>query len=229
MASNLLPVNKGIIGKKVGMTQIFRQDGTRIPVTIVEAGPCIVVQKKSAEKEGYSAIQLGFIEAKEKHVNKAEKGHFEKAGVKLYKHLKEINFCEDVCNALNVGSEVTLNQFEIGDFVDVSGITIGKGFQGVMKKYNFRGKPASHGCHENFRGPGSVGNRKTPGRVFKGKKMPGQMGNELHTQQNLTVVKVDIEKKHIYIKGAVPGHKEQILVIRDSVKKPSEPAITAGK
>jgi large subunit ribosomal protein L3 len=229
MASSLAPVNKGILGKKLGMTQIFKQDGTRIPVTVVSAGPCVVTQKKSAEKDGYAAIQLGIGDVKEKHMNKPTKGKFEKAGVAPKRHLREIKFCEEVYSALNVGDEVKADQFSEGDFVDVVGVTIGKGFQGVMKKYNFSGKPASHGCHESFRGAGSIGNRKTPGRVFKGKKMPGQMGNANFTAQNLKVAKVDAEKNLIYIKGAVPGNKDCLIMVRDSVKKPSEAAIGNAK
>ncbi len=221
---SIVPVNKGILGKKVGTSQIFTEkDGKRLPVTIVEVGPCTVVQKKSVEADGYSSIQLGYQEERKQNVNKPSEGHFKKAGVAPKRFLKEVKFCEEVYSSLNIGDELTVEQFEENDFVDVAGVSKGKGFAGVMKRYKFSGRPATHGTHESFRGPGSIGMRQTPGRVVKGRKMPGHMGDDNVTTQNLRIVKIDTENKLLYILGSIPGAKNSLVVIRDSVKKPSEP------
>ena len=208
-------MKKGIIGKKIGMTQIFDEKGNVIPVTVIEAGPCVVAQKKTAEKDGYDAVQLGFQDAKEKHLTKAEKGHFEKAGVALKRHLKEFRL--DDCSAINVGDVITADTFAAGDKVDVTGMTKGRGFTGCVKRWNHRILRMTHGTGPIHRQPGSMG-VIDPARIFKNKKMPGQYGNEQVTVQNLKVVKIDAEKNLIAVKGAVPGAKDGILFIRDSVK-----------
>ncbi|MBR3879635.1 MAG: 50S ribosomal protein L3 [Clostridia bacterium] len=208
-------MKKGIIGKKIGMTQIFDEKGNVIPVTVIEAGPCVVAQKKTAEKDGYDAVQLGFQDAKEKHLTKAEKGHYEKAGVALKRHLKEFRL--DDCSAINVGDVITADTFAAGDKVDVTGMTKGRGFTGCVKRWNHRILRMTHGTGPIHRQPGSMG-VIDPARIFKNKKMPGQYGNEQVTVQNLKVVKIDAEKNLIAVKGAVPGAKDGILFIRDSVK-----------
>ena len=208
-------MKKGIIGKKIGMTQIFDEKGNVIPVTVIQAGPCAVVQKKTAENDGYDAIQLGFVEAKEKHITKAEKGHFEKAGVSYKRHLKEFRL--DDCSAVNVGDVITADTFAAGDKVDVTGMTKGRGYSGVIKRWNHHHLRMTHGTGPIHRQPGSMG-VIDPARIFKNKKMPGQYGNEQVTVLNLKVVKIDSEKNLIALKGAVPGAKDGIVFIRDSVK-----------
>jgi len=205
---------KAIIGKKVGMTQIFDDNGTVIPVTVIEAGPCQVVQVKTTETDGYNAVQLGFGEVKESKLNKPEKGHFAKAGAKIAKHLREFRVDEaDV----KVGDEVNASVFADGENVDIQGTTKGKGFQGVIKRHGQHRGPMGHGSMYHRR-PGSMGSTSTPGRVFKGKKLPGHMGVETVTIQNLKIVKVDLDKNAILVKGSVPGNKGSILKIRLSVK-----------
>ena len=208
-------MKKGIIGKKIGMTQIFDEKGNVIPVTVIQAGPCAVVQKKTAEKDGYDAIQLGFVEAKEKHITKAEKGHFEKAGVSFKRHLKEFRL--DDCSAVNVGDVITADTFAAGDKVDVTGMTKGRGYTGAIKRWNLHLLGATHGIGPVHRQSGSMG-VIDPARIFKNKKMAGQYGNEQVTVQNLKVVKIDSEKNLIAVKGAIPGAKDGIVFIRDSVK-----------
>ena len=208
-------MKKGIIGKKIGMTQIFDEIGNVIPVTIIEAGPCYVAQKKTAETDGYDAVQLGFMDAKEKHLTKPELGHFAKAGVSAKKHLKEFRL--DDCSALNVGDVITADTFAAGEKVDVTGITKGRGYTGVVKRWNHHMLRATHGTGPIHRQPGSMG-VIDPARIFKNKKMAGQYGNEQVTVLNLKVVKIDAEKNIIAIKGAVPGAKDGIVFIRDSVK-----------
>ena len=208
-------MKKGIIGRKVGMTQIFDEIGNVIPVTVIEAGPCVVAQKKTSENDGYDAIQLGFMEVKEKHMTKAEKGHFEKAGVAAKKHLKEFRL--DDCSAYNVGDVVTADTFAAGDKVDVTGMTKGRGYTGAIKRWNLHKLQATHGVGPIHRQSGSMG-VIDPARIFKNKKMAGQYGNEQVTVQNLNVVKIDAEKNLIAIKGAIPGAKGGIVFIRDSVK-----------
>ena len=208
-------MKKGIIGKKIGMTQIFDEIGNVIPVTVIEAGPCVVTQKKTAEKDGYDAVQLGFGEVKEKHLTKAEKGHFEKAGVALKKYLKEFRL-ED-CSAINVGDMVTADTFAAGDKVDVTGTTKGRGYTGAIKRWNLHKLRMTHGVGPVHRQSGSMG-VIDPARIFKNKKMAGQYGNEQVTVLNLKVVKIDSEKNLIAVKGAIPGAKDGIVFIRDSVK-----------
>ena len=208
-------MKKGIIGKKIGMTQIFDEIGNVIPVTVIQAGPCVVAQKKTVETDGYNAVQLGFTDAKEKHMTKAEKGHFEKAGVSYKKHLKEFRL--DDISAINVGDVITADTFAAGDKVDVTGMTKGRGYSGVIKRWNHHHLRMTHGTGPIHRQPGSMG-VIDPARIFKNKKMAGQYGNEQVTILNLKVVKIDAEKNIIAIKGAIPGAKNGIVFIRDSVK-----------
>ena len=208
-------MKKGMIGKKIGMTQIFDEKGNVIPVTVIEAGPCVVAQKKTAEKDGYNALQLGFMDAKKKQLTKANQGHFEKAGVPMKKHLKEFRL--DDCSA-EVGSVITVDTFAAGEKVDVTGMTKGRGYSGAVKRWNHHTLCSTHGVGPIHRQVGSMGANSTPSRVYKNKKMAGQYGNEQVTVQNLLVVKIDSEKNLIAIKGAVPGAKDGIVFIRDSVK-----------
>ena len=208
-------MKKGIIGKKIGMTQIFDEKGNVIPVTVIQAGPCAVVQKKTAENDGYDAIQLGYTEAKDKHTNKAQKGHFEKAGVSFKRHLKEFRL--DDCSAVNVGDVITADTFAAGEKVDVTGMTKGRGYTGAIKRWNLHKLCATHGVGPIHRQSGSMG-VIDPARIFKNKKMAGQYGNEQVTVQNLKIVKIDSEKNLIAVKGAIPGAKDGIVFIRDSIK-----------
>ena len=208
---------KTLIGKKVGMTQIFNEKGAVVPVTVIEAGPCSVVQIKTVETDGYDAIQLGFGEVKESKLNKPEKGHFKKANVKNAKHLREFRACPECLSTVKVGDEIKVDTFAVGDKVDIQGITKGKGFQGVIKRHGQSRGPMGHGSMYHRR-PGSMGPTSTPGRVFKGKKLPGHMGVDKVTVQNLEIVKVDLDKNAILIKGSVPGNKGSILKIKKSVK-----------
>ena len=206
---------KTIIGKKIGMTQIFDETGKVIPVTVIEAGPCTVAQVKTVESDGYNAIQLGFGDVKESKVNKPEKGHFAKANLKAKKHLRE--FRVDEVESYKVGDEIKADTFEKGDKIDVQGTSKGKGFQGVIKRHGQSRGPMGHGSMYHRR-PGSMGPTSTPGRVFKGKKLPGHMGRVTVTIQNLDIVRVDMDKNVILIKGSVPGAKGAILKLRKSVK-----------
>ena len=208
-------MKKGIIGKKIGMTQIFDEIGNVIPVTVIQAGPCVVAQKKTVETDGYNAVQLGFGTAKEKHLNKPEKGHFDKAGVSYKKYLKEFRL-ED-CSALNVGDVITADTFAAGEKVDVTGITKGRGYTGAIKRWNLHKLRMTHGVGPVHRQSGSMG-VIDPARIFKNKKMAGQYGNEQVTVLNLKVVKIDSEKNLIAVKGAIPGAKDGIVFIRDSIK-----------
>ncbi len=207
---------KGIIGKKIGMTQIFTENGTVVPVTVVQAGPCVVTQKKTVESDGYNAIQIGFEKIlSEKKVNKPQAGHFKKAGVEPMKYLREVRV--EAIDDYTVGQELKAELFAEGDLVDIQGISIGKGFQGAMKRWNFGGGPAGHGSGFHRR-PGSIGMKEWPGEVNKGKKMPGHLGVEKITTQRLKVVKVMPETNLLLIKGAVPGHKNGILYIKATAK-----------
>ena len=208
-------MKKGIIGKKLGMTQIFDAKGNVIPVTLIEAGPCAVAQKKTIENDGYEAIQLAYQDAKKKHLTKAEIGHFEKAGISPKRHLKEFRL-ED-CSAYEVGSVVTVDTFAEGEKVDITGITKGRGYTGCVKRWGHHILRMTHGTGPIHRQPGSMG-VIDPARIFKNKKMPGQYGNEQVTILNLVAVKIDAEKNLIAVKGAVPGAKGGIVFIRDSVK-----------
>lgn len=210
-------MNKAIIGRKVGMTQIFTPEGKVIPVTVVEAGPCPVVQIKTVEKDGYAALKLGFDETSEKRVNKPELGQFKKAGVKPQKVLKEFRL--DDLTAYEVGKDVTVEQFKEGERVDVVGTSKGHGFSGVIKRWNQRRLKETHGVGPVHREVGSMSANSTPSRVFKQKRMPGQYGHEKVTVQNLEVVKVDAARNALLIKGAIPGPKGSIVAVSDSVKK----------
>ena len=208
-------MKKGIIGKKLGMTQIFDENGNVIPVTVIEAGPCVVTQKKTVENDGYEAVQLGFSDLVERKLTKPAKGHFAKAGVAFKKHLKEFRL--DDCASLNVGDEIKADVFEAGEKVDVTGITKGHGYTGAIKRWNLHKLRMTHGVGPVHRQSGSMG-VIDPARIFKNKKMAGQWGHEQVTTLNLSVVKIDAEKNLIAIKGAVPGARGGIVFIRSAVK-----------
>ena len=208
-------MKKAIIGKKLAMTQIFDEKGNVVPVTLIEAGPCVVAQKKTVENDGYAAVQLAYEDVKEKHLTKAELGHFKKAGVAPKRHLKEFRL-EDTA-AYEVGSVVTVETFAQGDKVDITGITKGHGYTGAIKRWNLHKLRMTHGVGPVHRQSGSMG-VIDPARIFKNKKMAGQWGNEQVTILNLVAVKIDAEKNLIAVKGAVPGAKGGIVFIRDSVK-----------
>ena len=208
-------MKKAIIGKKIGMTQIFDENGKVVPVTVVEAGPCVVVQKKTSDNDGYEAIQVGFEEIREKLVNKPRKGHFAKAGTTLRRTLKEFRL-EDI-SQYEVGQEIKADVFEVGDKVDVSAVSKGKGFQGVIKRWNQQRGPMTHGS-KFHRAPGSMGASSDPSRTFKNKRMPGHMGSVNTTVINLEVVKVIAEKNLILIKGGIPGPNKGRVVIKDSAR-----------
>ena len=209
-------MKKGIIGKKIGMTQIFDESGKVVPVTVIEAGPCTVVQKKTAENDGYEAVQMGFGDAKANKVNKPMKGHFDKADVAPKKSLREFRF--DDCGAYNVGDIIKADTFACGDMVDVCGTSKGKGYAGAIKRHGNRTLRASHGTGPVERQPGSMGAISDPSRIFKGKGMAGHMGAERVTIQNLEVVKVDAENNLIAVKGAIPGPKGGLVFVTDSKK-----------
>ena len=209
-------MKKGIIGKKLGMTQIFDENGFVIPVTVIEAGPCPVTQKKTVENDGYEAVQLSFEDIREKLVGKPRAGHFKKAGVSPKRHLKEFRL-EDAAS-MNVGDVVAVDTFAAGDKVDVTGTSKGHGYSGAVKRWGFHTLKMTHGTGPGHRQPGSMGANSTPSRIYKNKKMAGQYGNEQVTVLNLEVVKVDAEKNLIALKGAVPGSRGNIVFIRDSVK-----------
>ena len=208
-------MKKGLIGKKVGMTQVFDEKGRVIPVTVIEAGPCVVSQVKTVETDGYNSIQLGFGAIKETKINKPNKGHFTKANVTPRKHLREFRI--DSIENIKVGDELKADIFEVGEKIDIQGTSKGKGFQGVIKRHGQHRGPMGHGSMYHRR-PGSMGPTSTPGRVFKGKKLPGHMGVETVTIQNLQVVRIDMDKNVILVKGSVPGAKGAILKIKSSVK-----------
>ena len=210
-------MQKGIIGKKVGMTQIFTDKGKVIPVTVIEAGPCVVVQKKTTENDGYSSVQLGFQDVPEKRVSKPMKGHFDKAGVAYKKVLKEFRLAAS--ESMTVGDILKADTFEVGEIVDVTGTSKGKGFSGVIKRWNHHRLKMTHGTGPVHRNVGSMGANSSPSKVMKGKKMAGQLGNEQVTIQNLSIVKIDAENNLIALKGAIPGPRGGIIFIADSVKK----------
>ena len=209
-------MQKAIIGKKVGMTQIFDENGKVIPVTVIEAGPCVVLQLKTEEKDGYSSVQLGFGDIKEHKLTKPELGHIKKAGTVAKRHLKEFRLSD--LSAMNIGDELKADVFAVGDKVDVTGISKGKGFAGPVKRHGIGRKSMSHGGGPVHRHLGSLGAGAWPSKIFKGRKMAGQMGNEQVTVQNLDIVKVDPELNMIAIKGAIPGPKKGIVYIKSTVK-----------
>lgn len=209
----------GLLGRKIGMTQLFDGDGRRTPVTLIQTGPCTVLGVKKKDKDGYDAVQLGFGERKEKRTSRAVLGQFKKLGLPPRRFVREIRTSE--LEGLEVGQELKLNQFEAGEFVDVEGVSIGKGFQGVVKRHHFRGGPKSHGSMFG-RVAGSIGASSFPSRVVKGMRMPGQMGNQKVTTQNLKVMKVDVENGILAVKGAVPGTESGYVVIRTALKRGKE-------
>ena len=209
-------MKKGIIGKKIGMTQIFDETGNVIPVTVIEAGPCAVVQKKTVETDGYDSVQLGFEDIVEKKLSKPVAGQYKKAGVSTKKYLKEFRL--DTAKDMNVGDVISADVFAAGDRVDVTGISKGHGFSGVIKRWNQHRLKMTHGVGPVHREPGSMGANSDPSRIYKNKHMPGQFGNVQITVQNLNVVKVDAEKNLIAVKGAIPGAKGGIVFIRNTVK-----------
>ncbi|MGD9315900.1 MAG: 50S ribosomal protein L3 [Anaerolineae bacterium] len=205
---------KGILGKKVGMTQVFDERGVAIPVTVIEAGPCFVAQIKTVERDGYSAIQLGMDETKPKRLTQPQLKHLEKSNLPPLRHLREVRVSPEELDSFEEGQKVLADIFEEGEFVDVTGISKGRGFAGVVKRHGFRGGPKTHGQSDRLRAPGSIGACTTPGRVFKGKRMPGRMGGERVTAQGLKVVIVDAERNLLAVRGAVPGAKNSLLLIR---------------
>jgi large subunit ribosomal protein L3 len=209
---------QGLIGKKIGMTQVFGDDGNLIPVTVIDVGSVVVVNKRTPEKDKYSAITLGFGEIKDKALSKAQINSFKKNNAPARRHLKEFRVGADDAGKLNIGDAVKADLFQKGQLVDVTGTTKGRGFQGVMKRWSFAGFRDTHGTHEYRRHPGAIGQRKTPGRVYPNKKLPGHYGVEKVTTQNLTVVDVDTEKNLLLVKGAIPGHNNAIVYIKPSVK-----------
>jgi len=209
-------MNKAIIGKKLGMTQLFGENGEVIPVTVIEAGPCFVSQKKTVDRDGYAALQLAYEDVKEKHINRPELTHLKKAGITPKKHLKEFRLADT--EKYNVGDVISVDTFAAGEKVDITGITKGRGYTGAVKRWGHHILRMTHGTGPIHRQVGSMGANSTPSRVFKNKKMAGQYGNEQVTILNLAVVKIDAEKNLIAVKGAVPGAKGGIVFIRDSVK-----------
>jgi len=210
---------KGLIGKKIGMTQVFNEEGNLVPVTVVDVSTCQVVGKRTPEKDKYSSVVLGFGEVREKSLTKAQIGAFKKNNAPLRRHLKEFRVSAEDAAGYNVGDAVKADLFTKGQLVDVTGVTKGRGFQGVMKRWSFKGSQTkTRGTHEYRRHPGAIGQRKTPGRVYPNKKLPGHYGVEQVTTQNLTVVDVDVEKGLLLIKGTVPGHNDGIIVVRPSIK-----------
>ena len=202
----------GLIGKKIGMTSLYDDEGNNLACTVIEAGPCIVIQVKNKDKDGYDSVQLGFLDKKEKNYTKSEIGHFKNAKTDPKQNICEFKNFE---NELNIGDVVSVDHFIEGEFVDVSGISKGKGFQGVVKRHGFAGVGQStHGQHNRLRAPGSIGAASYPARVFKGMRMAGQMGNEKVTVQNLKVIKIVPEKNLLLLKGCVPGHKNSIITIK---------------
>ena len=205
-----------IIGKKLGMTRLFSQGGNMVPVTVIEAGPCPIIQKKTKEKDGYHALQVGFLPKKSNRVNRPLMGHVKKSGRGAFYFLKELRV--DEIDPYELGQEIVVDIFQPGDLVDVTGTSKGRGFSGVMKRHGFRGAPGSHGTHEYFRHGGSIGAAADPSRTFKGKKMPGHFGNRMVTVQNIEVVEVRPQQNLIFLKGAVPGWRNGIVTIRQAKK-----------
>lgn len=210
----------GIIGKKIGMTQVFQEDGSVTPATLVEAGPCLVIQKKTKSKDGYEAIQLGFLPKDNKKVNKPLSGHFKRAGVSPVYHIREFRV-QDTAR-YELGQVLTAEIFKPGDIVDVTGMSKGRGFTGVMKRHGFHGAPGSHGTHEYFRHGGSVGSATYPHHVFKGKRMPGHHGNQRITIQNIKVLDVREDQNLILLKGGIPGSRNGLILIRSAIKRKSK-------
>jgi len=208
---------KGLLAKKVGMTQVFTEKGELLPVTVLEAGPCTVVGLRAVQKDGYGAIQLGFGEIKDKKLTKPAAGHFKKAGVPAHRHLKEIRLKGD--GSFEVGQALKADLFAAGELVDVTGTSKGKGFSGQHKRHHFGRGPVTHGSH-NIKQPGSIGSSSTPSRVYKGMRMAGQLGNSQRTTTHLKVVRVDLDRNLLLVNGDVPGHKNSVVLVRDSARQP---------
>lgn len=206
----------GVLGEKLGMTQVWDADNRLVPVTVIKAGPCVVTHVRHLEADGYNAVQIAFGAIDPRKVNKPMKGHFEKAGVTPRRHLVELRTAD--ASGYELGQEITVSSFEDGQRIDVTGTTKGKGFAGVMKRHNFHGVSSSHGSHKNHRKPGSIGGCATPGRVFKGMKMAGRMGGERQTTPNLTIHAVDADKGLLLVKGAVPGSRGSVVLVRTAAK-----------
>lgn len=210
---------KGLIGKKIGMTQVFNDEGNLVPVTVIDVNTCLVVGKRTPEKDQYSAVTVGFGEIREKLLNKPELGFFKKASATPRRHLREFRVTAEEAAGFNVGDAIKADMFTKGELVDVTGVTKGRGFSGVMRRWSFKGSQTkTHGTHEYQRHPGAIGQRKTPGRTYPNKKMPGHYGVDRVTTQNLTVVDVDVEKGLVLVKGAVAGHNDGIVIVRPSIK-----------
>ncbi|MBN8226918.1 50S ribosomal protein L3 [Corallococcus macrosporus] len=210
---------KGLIGKKIGMTQVFNDEGNLVPVTVIDVNTCLVVGKRTPEKDQYSAVTVGFGEIREKILNKPQLGFFKKASATPRRHLREFRVTAEEAAGFNVGDAIKADMFAKGELVDVTGVTKGRGFSGVMRRWSFKGSQTkTHGTHEYQRHPGAIGQRKTPGRTYPNKKMPGHYGVERVTTQNLTVVDVDVEKGLVLVKGAVAGHNDGIVIVRPSIK-----------
>lgn len=209
---------KGILGKKVGMTQVFDDRGEVIPVTVIEAGPCFVAQIKTVERDGYTAIQMGFEDIKPKRLTQPQLKHLQKSNLPALRHLREFRMAPEELAGLAEGQKITVDIFEAGEYVDITGMSKGRGFAGVVKRHGFSGGPKTHGQSDRHRTPGSIGACYTPGRVFKGKRMPGHLGNERVTVQNLQVVMVDPERNLLAVRGAIPGANNGLVVVRQARK-----------
>jgi large subunit ribosomal protein L3 len=216
MTTTATKTQKGVLGTKLGMTQVWDADNRLVPVTVIEAGPCVVTQVRNADVDGYDAVQIAFGAIDPRKVTKPLTGHFEKAGVTPRRHLVELRTADAA--EYTLGQEVTVETFESGQVIDVTGTTKGKGFAGVMKRHGFHGVSSSHGAHKNHRKPGSIGGCATPGRVFKGMRMAGRMGGVRQTTQNLTIHAVDAERGLLLVKGAVPGPRGGVVLVRSAAK-----------
>jgi len=208
---------KGLLAKKIGMTQVFTEKGELLPVTVLEAGPCVVIALRAIQKDGYGAVQLGFGEAKVKQLTKPQAGHFKKAGVAAHRHVREVRLKADA--SYTIGQALKADLFAAGELVDVTGTTRGKGFSGQHKRHHFGRGPVTHGSH-NIKQPGSIGSSSTPSRVYKGMRMAGQLGNAQRTTKHLKVVRVDLDRNLLLVNGDVPGHKNSVVLVRDSTRQP---------
>jgi large subunit ribosomal protein L3 len=209
---------KGLLAKKIGMMQVFTESGELLPVTVLEAGPCTVIALRAVVKDGYGAVQLGWGEVKERKLSKAAAGHFKKAGVAAHRHVREVRLTSDAAN-YQVGQSLKADLFSAGEWVDVTGTSKGKGFSGQHKRHHFGRGPVTHGSH-NIKQPGSIGSSSTPSRVYKGMRMAGQLGNAQRTTMHLKVVRVDLDRNLILVNGDVPGHRNSVVLVRDSTRQP---------
>jgi large subunit ribosomal protein L3 len=208
---------KGLLAKKIGMTQVFTEKGELLPVTVLEAGPCTVIALRAVQKDGYGAVQLGFGAAKEKQLSKPAAGHFKKAGVAAHRHVREVRLKGDA--TYEIGQALKADLFSAGEWVDVTGTSKGKGFSGQHKRHHFGRGPVTHGSH-NIKQPGSIGSSSTPSRVYKGMRMAGQLGNSQRTTKHLKVVRVDLDRNLLLVNGDVPGHRNSVVLVKDSVRQP---------